>query len=159
MTYRNTRLHSSRMRTSRLLPVSLSMHCDGRGVGLLLGVGVPAFGPGGLVHGGVCSGGGVCSWEGACLWSWEVSALGGVVCSWGGPAYGPGGACSWPPGGIPTCNGADPSPRVNRMTDRSKNIILLQTSFAGGKNTKNSLCLFFKVFLISSKTFLLRLTM
>ena len=128
--------------------------------------------------GDVCSWGvclpmvlGVCS-QGVC--SWRVSTPGGV------PAYGHGGcllwgvlsapggslpmvrgsACLWHPGGIPTCNGADPPPsHVNRMTDRGKNIILPQTSFAGGKNTKNSLCLFFEVFLISSKTFLLRLTM
>ena len=158
MTYRNTRLHSSRMRTSRLLPVSLSMHCDGRGVGLLLGVGVPAlvlgvWSQGGSALGGVSAPGRVPAYgHGRCL-PWGVLSAPGGACLWSG------GACFWPPRGIPTCNGADPSPHVNRMTERSKNIILLQTSFAGGKNTKNSLCLFFKVFLISSKTFLLRLTM
>ena len=45
-----TSMHSSRMRTARLLPVSPSMHCRGSA-------------PGGcLLLGGVCSCGGVCSW-------------------------------------------------------------------------------------------------
>ena len=48
------------------------------------------------------------------------------------------------PGGVPaqgglparggTCQGTPPIPPVNRMTDRSKNITLPQTSFAGGNN-------------------------
>ena len=33
-------------------------------------------------------------------------------------------------GCIPVCNGADTPPRVNRITDRCKNITLPQTSFA-----------------------------
>ena len=62
-----TRLHSSRMRTVRLLPISPSMHCAGR---------VPASGAGGgLLPGGVPTSGP----EG--------------VCSWGVPASGPGGGC------------------------------------------------------------------
>ena len=32
----------------------------------------------------------------------------------------------------------DQSPPVNRMTDRCKNITLLQTSFAGGNKTKSN---------------------
>ena len=66
-----------------------------------------------------CAGGGVCSQGG-------VSAPGGSVCSWG---------CLLPGGCIPACNGADPLPPVNRMTDRCKNITLPQTSFAGGNKT------------------------
>ena len=70
----STRLHSSRMRTARLLPVSPSMHCAGGG---LVREGVP--GPRGcLLQGvpdprGVCSQGGVCSGgeRGACLLSQE----------------------------------------------------------------------------------------
>ena len=48
-----TRLHSSRMRTASLLPVSPSMHCTGGGgsgpegsLPLVPGGGVPASGPG-----------------------------------------------------------------------------------------------------------------
>ena len=44
----------------------------------------------------------------------------------GGVAWSQGG------GGIPSCTEARPPP-VNRMTNRCKNITLLQTSFAGGK--------------------------
>ena len=55
-----TRLHSSRMRTARLLPVSPSMHCAG-GWGCLLPGGCTCFWSRGgylpLVPGGVCSGG------------------------------------------------------------------------------------------------------
>ena len=62
-TYIRTRLHSSRMRTARLLPVSPSMHCTGWGVS--------------------APGGGACLWsERACLWSGE-----------GVPASSPGGGC------------------------------------------------------------------
>ena len=43
-----TRLHSSRMRTARLLPISPSMHCT---------------------EGHLAPGGGVCYRGGACLWS------------------------------------------------------------------------------------------
>ena len=48
-----TRLHSSRMRTARLLPVSLSKHCAGAGCAWSRrvsgsGGGVPASGPGGV---------------------------------------------------------------------------------------------------------------
>ena len=44
-----------------------------------------------------------------------------------------GGVCLWSLGGCsPACTGADPP--VNRMKDRCKNIILPQTSFAGGNN-------------------------
>ena len=64
-----TSMHSSRVRTARLLPVSPSMHCTG---GCLL--------LGGLLRGGVCSWG--CLLLGGSAPS-GVSALGGVVCSWG----------------------------------------------------------------------------
>ena len=55
----NTRLHSSRMRTTRLLPVSPSMHCAGRvcSWGCLL--------PGGVLSGGVCSRGCIPACNGA----------------------------------------------------------------------------------------------
>ena len=54
-----TRLHSSRMRTARLLPIFPSMHCTGVG-GAWLG--------GAWFQGGVPGPRGVCSGEGACLW-------------------------------------------------------------------------------------------
>ena len=53
-----TRMHSSRMRTARLLPVSPSMYCSGGGV---------------LGLGGVPSRGGV---PGGCTWSGGVSGWG-----------------------------------------------------------------------------------
>ena len=48
-------MHSSRMRTTRLLPVFPNMHCAGEGVSALGGV----FSWGGLLVGGVCSQGGL----------------------------------------------------------------------------------------------------
>ena len=57
-----TRLHSSRMHTARLLLVSPSMHCTGRGV-WSWGESVPG---GCLLLGGVCSWGGVCTQWGVC---------------------------------------------------------------------------------------------
>ena len=82
-----TRLHSSRMRTARLLPVSRSMHC---------------------------AGGGACLWSGgggACLWSR------GVACLWSRGGLLLGGCLPLVPGGIPACNGSDPPPPVNRILD------------------------------------------
>ena len=78
---------------------------------------------------GVCSvGGGVCSWG--------VSAPGRGVCSQGVGCLLPGvsapggvsalGVSAWGCG-IPACTEAD-TPRVNRMTDRYKNITLATTS-------------------------------
>ena len=76
-------MHSSRMRTARLLPVSPGMHCSQRGVYLVLGAGVP--GP----RGGQCTwfqGIGVylvpggCTWSQGrgCTWSWGMyMVLGG----------------------------------------------------------------------------------
>ena len=61
----STRLHSSRMRTARLLPVSPRMHRTGGG--LVWGVPGPR---GGLLPGGVCLGGGGGK-RGACLLSQE----------------------------------------------------------------------------------------
>ena len=80
-----TRLHSSRMRTARVLTISPSMLCAG----------------GCTWSRGVCSLGGVCS-EGGCTWSWGVSAPRGVSSPRGVPGPGvsaPRGVCSW--GGVP----------------------------------------------------------
>ena len=75
-----TRMHSSRMRTARLLPVSPSMHCS-QGV-YLVWRGVPGLGGlpglGGVPGPGGCTGSlgypwswGVCTWSGGgCTWSW-----------------------------------------------------------------------------------------
>ena len=98
-----TRLHSSRMRTARVLTVSPSMLCAGGGVcsrgwGVYLlqgsvpgpGGGVPGVGgyliwgvylvPGGCLLQGVSALGGVCSQEGLLLGG---SALGGEYLVWG----------------------------------------------------------------------------
>ena len=105
-----TRMHSSRMRTARLLPVSPSMHCS-QGVYLVLGGrGVP--GP----RGCTCPVGG--TWSGGCTWSRGCTCLGGKglggVPAWGVP--GPG-VCAWsggylalggvrgPGGGVPGLGG------------------------------------------------------
>ena len=103
-----TRMHSSRMRTAHLLPVSPSMHCSG---------GVPGLGvylvPRGvyLVFGG-------------CTWSWGVYPVKGCVPGprgWCVPGGVPGprgvyllGGCTWSGRGAP----AQVLPPVNRMTDR-----------------------------------------
>ena len=76
-------MHSSRMRTARLLPVSPRMHCAGKD---LLRGGRSAPGGGQPV-------GGICSWGDLLL---EGSASGGV-CSGG----------SAPGGCIPACTEAD----------------------------------------------------
>ena len=61
---KQTSMHSSRMRTARLLPVSPSIHCAGGcllpGECLVLG-GMSASGPGGVSASG--PGGGVCLWS------------------------------------------------------------------------------------------------
>ena len=106
-----TRLHSSRMHTTRSLTVSPSMHCSG-GV-CSWRVGVP--GPGGCLdprgmpgpHGGA--------------WSPGVPGPRGV------PGLG---------GGL-SQHALRQNPPVNRMTDRCKNITLPQTSFAGGNRRKS----------------------
>ena len=107
-----TRLHSSRMRNARALPVSPSMLCArGSTRGLFtLGGGVSTLGVSTL--GGVYSGGGgVCSW-GGCLLPGGLSA--------------PGGWCLLPGGcGIPACTEAD-TPPVNRITHACENITLPQ---------------------------------
>ena len=80
-----TRIHSSRMRTTRLLPVSPSMHCSlGR---LPAQGGVSAQLPGGTCPGGVSAQGGTC--------------LGGCTCPGGVPAQG----VYLPRGGVPTQGG------------------------------------------------------
>ena len=117
-------MHSSRVRTARLLPVSPSMHCS-QGVYLVRGVpgrgGVP--GPGGvyLVLGGVPGPGG-CTWSRGvylvrgCTWSWGVYLVPGV-CTWSqGCVPGPGG-CTWSRRDLPRYL---PLP-VDRMTDTCKN--------------------------------------
>ena len=93
-----TRLHSSRMRTGRLLTVSPSMFCSrGRGAWSRGGASSGVVGVPGLGGWGACSRGGACS--GGCL------VLGGYLV--------PGGACSrgaWSQGGgIQACTEADPS--------------------------------------------------
>ena len=114
-----TRLHSSRMRTARSLPVSPSMHYGG--------------GKGGyLPRGCTCPGGGTCrgrrylSGGCTCRGNWYLS-----------------GGCTLPRGYVPLVLGCRQGylprypPPVNRMTDRCKNITLPQASFAGGKNRSN----------------------
>ena len=127
--YFNTRMHSSRMRTGRLLTVCRSLLPGGWGVSALGGVCLGVSGPGGcLVPGGVCSGGcvsglgegvsaqGVYLVPRGCL-LWGESAprgvwSGGGVCSWRGLVLGgvsaPGGVCSR--GCIPACTEADTTP-------------------------------------------------
>ena len=126
-------MHSSRMRTARLLPVSPSMHCSWGGVPGPRGV--PSSG------GCTCLGGYLVSrgmylvpW--GCTWSWGCTCPGVHLvpggCTCPGDAPGPGGCtCPWgvPGPGRGTCPG---TPSVNRMTNRCKNINLPQTSFAGG---------------------------
>ena len=72
-----TRLHSSRMRTARVLTVSPSMLCTGGSV-CSQEVCVPGPGLGGV------------SGPGGCTWYW------GCVCSWG---------CTWSRGGVPGLGG------------------------------------------------------
>ena len=102
--YYNTRMHSSRMRTARLLPVSPNMHCSGC---------VPAQGGVPIRQG--------CTYPGGMYLPRGSVYLPGGVPAWGVPA------CL---GGEYLLRY---SPPVNRMTDRCKNITLPQTSFAGGK--------------------------
>ena len=120
-----TRMHSSRMRTARLLPVSPSMHCSwggvpGQGVHLVLGGctwsqgGVPGLRGVYLVL-GLCTwsrgGGGYLVPEGVpgprgCIWSWGTAhSPRGCTWLWGvylvlGGVPGPGG-CTWSQGGVP----------------------------------------------------------
>ena len=151
-----TRMHSSRMRTACLLPVSPSMHClvgggtwSHRGQGVyLLGRctcwGVP--GPGGYLLGG-CG----CTWLGVPAWGvylpggGGVPALGGVPAGGylvpGLPAGGWGCTCPGVPawgvylpggGGGGTCPGTPPL-WTEFLSHASENITLPQTSFASDK--------------------------
>ena len=125
--YFNTRMHSSRMRTGRLLTVCRSLLPGGWGVSALGGVCLGVSGPGGcLVPGGVCSGGCVSGLGGGGVCSGGVSGSTEVLL-WGESAprgSGPGGSapggvwswrcvCSW---GcllqrcIPACTEADTTP-------------------------------------------------
>ena len=113
-------MHSSKMRTARLLTVS-----GGGGVCPTLGVcicGVCILGV--CLQGGLPNNRGSASGRGCA--SWGLSNLGGLH---------PGGGVCPTAGGrhrgvCPTRGWADPP--VNRMTYRCKNITLPQTSFAGG---------------------------
>ena len=113
---RKTRLHSSRMRTGRVLTVSPSMLCTGGGVSAPGGVYLVPGGctwsqrGGSLLPGGVCSKGG-CLLPGGCTWSWGDVLPGGCLlwgvylvpgvcvcsqggfCSWG--VYLVPGGCTW----------------------------------------------------------------
>ena len=115
-------MHSSRMRTAHLLPISPSIHCSG---GYLPRGGVPAQGctcQGVYLPGLVYLPGGGVYLPGRCTW-WGVYLPEGCTC--------PGGVSAW--GYLPWY-----SP-VNRITDWCKNITLPQTSFAAGKNVKNKI--------------------
>ena len=92
--------------------------------------GVSAFGclhrrvsaQGGVPMGGVCLGEGVCLWRGGrCLPTGSVC----LIASW--DTY--------------------PTP-VNRITDRSKNITLPQTSFAGGINVSECVILLIQLYFL-----------
>ena len=110
-----TRLHSSRMRTSHLLPISPGIHCMEERGAWSWGVGAWFGEVGGAWSQGWVPGLGD-AWSGAgCL-------VIGSICSQGG---------AWSQGGylllgwcIPACNGTDPP--VNRITDTCKNITLPQ---------------------------------
>ena len=110
-------MHSSRMRTARLLPVSPSMHYS---------EGVPAWSRGGVP---ALSRGGVPAWsQGVYL------IQGGTYLPGLGWVYLPGLG-----GGVPAwCRGCTcpctPPLWTEFLTHASENITLPQTSFAGGKN-------------------------
>ena len=121
---RRKRMHSSRMRTTHALTIG---GVPARGVpawGYLPG-GVPFWrvylpGEGAPAQGCTCPGGGVPAQEGGVTFQGVMNLSGGCTC----------------PGGC-TCLGVylpRYSPPVNTMTDRCKNITLLQTSFADGNN-------------------------
>ena len=88
-----TRMHSSRMHTVRLLPVSPSMHCLWKGVGVS---------EGGTWSQGVCLVLGIYLVQGVYLVPGMYLVLEG---------------CTWSRDGWCTCPGTPPPP-VNRMTDR-----------------------------------------
>ena len=120
-------MHSSRMRTARLLPVSPGMHCSWGGCTWSGVQGVP--GPGVcLVPGGVpgpwgCTwfwgsvpGSGQCTWSRGCTWLGDVPGPWGCTWSGGVPVLGgvPGpGGCAWSLG-VPT---QVLPPPVNRILD------------------------------------------
>ena len=106
-------MHSSRMRTTRLLPVSPSMHCSG---------GVPAWCGGVYLPGA----GGVPAWSGWC------------TCLVPGGVPGPVGGTCLVLGDVPGLGSVPvrvlpPPPWTEFLTHASENITLPQTSFAGGK--------------------------
>ena len=96
-------MHSSRMCTARLWPVSPGMHCSHT-----------------WSHGAVPGTGGVYLVRGVYLVPGEAPGPGGFVPGLGG-VPGPGG-CTWSQGGVP----AQVFPPVNRMTDACENITLPQ---------------------------------
>ena len=133
-----TRMHSSRMRTGRLSPVSPSMHCsrggapglgDEPGPGGVPGLGdVHGPGDGGVPGLGVYLLPGECTWSGGCTWSRQCPrSQGGVPapsvylvwgwrgCTWSQGVYLPRGVYlvpgSVPAQGVCTCPGS-PGPGV-----------------------------------------------
>ena len=133
------------MRTARVLTV-----CTGGGGCTWSQRGVPA--PGVPGPGGVPGLGGIPAPRGVPGPRRGVSVLGGVPglggCTWSqGSVSAPWGwmhlvpeGCLLP-GGVPGPGGCQVLPPVNRMTNRCKNITLLQTSFAGGKyKASTTLC-------------------
>ena len=157
-------MHSSRMRTARLLPVSPSMHCS-QGLYLPSGVYLP---------GGVPARRG-CTCQGVYL-PGGVYLPRGVPARWGTCLGGtcPGGTClgdvptqgvylprGYLPGGVPargctcqrgvylleggTCQGVPaqllpPPPRTEFLTHTTENITLAQTSSAGGNYCHSNHC-------------------
>ena len=101
--HKKSRMHSSRMRTTRLLPESPSMHCSRGGVSA----------PGGCLLLGWSARGGVCCW--GCLLQAGCVLLGvsapGNVCSGGVSAR-----------GVVSQHALRQTPPVNRITDTCKNI-------------------------------------
>ena len=119
-------MHSSRMRTARLLTISQHAMLGGGGWGVpargvYLPGGVPAQGRGVyLPRGGWCT----------CMGRGCTCPEEGGIPAWGGGIYLPG---VYLPGvGVPD---QVLTLSVNRMTDNCKNITLPQTSFSGGNKT------------------------
>ena len=128
-------MHSGRMRTARLLTV------------LGEGGGLPNLGGGGLHPWGSAS-------TGVCIWGLVLPNPGGLH---RGGLPNPGGSASCMgsvqpqgglhPGGVfptvrglhPGVIGQTPSPPVNRMIHRCKNITLPQTSFPGGNKCSHAM--------------------
>ena len=138
-------MHSSGMRTARLLTVS--QYAVPEGVYLPEGVparGVPALGVylvrgctcrGVLARGGICLGGGTC--PGVPAWGMYLPGGRGVP-AWG--VYLPGGTCPgvYLPGGLPAWRCTCPSTPPCLQTDRCKNIRRDQTAEVSQVSLKSS---------------------